>query len=285
VYVYDVTAEDANNDILTFSLNSQILGMDINATSGQISWFPVIGGRFDVSVRVSDGKLKDEQNFTINVTQLNRAPKFMSKAVTAAMAGIPYQYLSNASDDDGDTLEFSLVSGPPEMTVESTNGKVSWTPGSAGNFSVVLKVADGMGGEALQEFTITVGGKIKPGLDFITPSEGQKIKGKFTVTGVAIKGTDNVTNVQLRVDSGYWIDATGTVGWQITLDTTKLKNGQHTFQARAFDGTDYSELANKTVTVDNQKAAGKGFIPGPTASLALLALSTMTLLFVLMRRR
>jgi hypothetical protein len=278
LYVYNVTAEDANNDTLTFSLNSKIIGMEMEATSGRITWTPSAGGSVDVSVRVSDGKLRDEQNFTIIVTQANRAPRFVSKAVTAAAVGVPYQYLAKASDDDGDALGFSLVMAPPGMEVVGSNGRVSWTPVSAGNFSVALKVSDGKGGEAIQEFTINVMERVRPRVEFITPSDGQRVSGKLTVTGVAIKGVDDITKVQLRVDSGDWTDASGTLGWQYSLDTTKLKNGPHTLQVRAFDGTDYSDIVNRTITVDNQKAQGKGFIPGFPGMLAILAVVACAIL-------
>jgi len=278
LYMYNVTAEDANNDPLTFSLNSQIFGMGMNATSGQVTWTPTAGGSFNVSVWVSDGKLRAEQNFTIIVTQANRAPRFVSKAVTAAAVGVPYQYLAKASDDDGDALGFSLVMAPPGMEVVGSNGRVSWTPVSAGNFSVALKVSDGKGGEAIQEFTINVMERVRPRVEFITPSDGQRVSGKLTVTGVAIKGVDDITKVQLRVDSGDWTDASGTLGWQYSLDTTKLKNGPHTLQARAFDGTDYSDIVNRTITVDNQKAQGKGFIPGFPGMLAILAVVACAIL-------
>jgi hypothetical protein len=263
LYVYNITAEDPNNDDLIFSLNNQISGMEINATSGQITWVPAIGGSFDVSVRVSDGKLKVEQNFTINVTQLNRAPKFVSKAVTATVAGMPYQYLSKASDDDGDTLEFYLVSGPQGMTVGSANGMVSWTPVSVGNFSVVLKVEDGKGAEALQEFTITVAEKVKVKVEITRPSENGKVKGKIMMAGTAIKGTLEVVSVQVKVDDGPWTNATGTDSWQFSLDTSKLNNGAHSLAARAFDGTDYSDPVTRTFSVDNKNPnTTKGFIPG-----------------------
>jgi len=54
----------------------------------------------------------------------------------------------------------------------------------------------------------------------------------------------------------------GNSTWQYTLDTTSLRNGKHTLQARAYAGMDYSEIVNRTVSVDNAKSEGKGFIPG-----------------------
>ena len=169
------------------------------------------------------------------------------------------------------------------MTVDSANGNVSWTPESAGNFSVVLRVADDKGAEALQGFSITVSNKIKAKVEILTPSDSQKIKGKTTITGTATKGSLEVVSVQVRTDDGEWYNATGKDNWQYSLDTTKLKNGVHSLQARAYDGMDYSDPVNRTIMVGNQKAAGKGFIPGFTGLLVLLAAVSAT--FLIMRRR
>jgi hypothetical protein len=174
--------------------------------------------------------------------------------VTVGELGVQYSYTATARDDDGDALTFSIVNGPAGMQVGGSTGKVTWMPSTAGNFPVALKVSDGMGGEALQEFTVAVSGPPageKPSVGFLSPSEGQKISGNFTLTGVVVKGGQEVTIVQVRVDNGEWMNASGSPGWQLTLDTTTLSNGNHTIGLRAFDGKDYSDPVVRTVNVDN----------------------------------
>ncbi|MBM4248755.1 MAG: hypothetical protein FJ149_04860 [Euryarchaeota archaeon] len=55
------------------------------------------------------------------------------------------------------------------------------------------------------------------------------------------------------------------------MDTTKLKNGRHILQARAHDGMDYSDIENRTITVDNQSSTPEGFIPGSSGTTGLAA--------------
>jgi len=55
-YSYLVTATDANNDPLTYSLAVFPEGMTINASSGAIAWTPPGTGTLNVTVQVSDGK-------------------------------------------------------------------------------------------------------------------------------------------------------------------------------------------------------------------------------------
>lgn len=66
-YVYDVEATDPNGDVLTYSLTVKPSRMTINSSAGKIIWFPGTTGSYDVTVKVSDGKLSDTQSFTITI--------------------------------------------------------------------------------------------------------------------------------------------------------------------------------------------------------------------------
>jgi hypothetical protein len=122
--------------------------------------------------------------------------------------------------------------------------------------------SDGKGGEGKQELTITVVPVTRPTMEILRPIEGAKISGKLDVSGLVVKGTGDVVKVQVSLDGGEWTDATGNASWTFRWDTTKLKNGPHVIQARAFDEVEYSFVVNRTLIIDNQKASGKGFIPG-----------------------
>jgi len=66
-YVYDVEATDPDGNVLTYSLTVKPGRMTINSSTGKIVWFPGTTGSYDVTVKVSDGKLSDTQSFTIIV--------------------------------------------------------------------------------------------------------------------------------------------------------------------------------------------------------------------------
>jgi len=57
---------------------------------------------------------------------------------------LQYSYAIAASDADGDTLSYSLLSGPAGMSVNSTTGQLTWTPSAAGNEPVSIEVSDGL---------------------------------------------------------------------------------------------------------------------------------------------
>ena len=71
VYSYDVNATDPDGDTLTYTLSVAPSGMNIDYTTGIISWSPssLQLGDNEVVVRVSDGSLSDTQSFTITVSE------------------------------------------------------------------------------------------------------------------------------------------------------------------------------------------------------------------------
>jgi hypothetical protein len=96
--------------------------------------------------------------------QLNRAPVITSTPAVQAIVGVPYIYDAIATDADGDALTFTLITAPPAMTLSNVSpspggeGVLSWTPTAAdlGTHNVTVKVDDGHGGSALQNFVLTV---------------------------------------------------------------------------------------------------------------------------------
>lgn len=67
-----------------------------------------------------------------------------------------YVYEVRGIDADSDTLTYSLVSAPPGATIDSQTGKLIWTPPATGEYAFKIKVADGKGGEDIQEYQLNV---------------------------------------------------------------------------------------------------------------------------------
>lgn len=215
----------------------------------------------------------------------NQAPRFSGTAPTGGQTGVPYEYGAMAVDDDGDRLTYSIDTGPPNMTIDDATGKVAWTPSSTGDFTVRIKVSDGRGGEAVQEFTVHVTAKVAPQVIITAPAEGRSVKGKVMITGTVTKGTLAIEAVQYRVDSGEWMNATVITGWQFIIDTTKLKDGTHTVEVRAYDGAGYSDTASRTIKVDNRPSGGGGFVSAMDALVALALFATVGALIYIRRRK
>ncbi|MDD3492258.1 MAG: Ig-like domain-containing protein [Candidatus Thermoplasmatota archaeon] len=95
-----------------------------------------------------------------------------------------------------------------------------------------------------------------PTVDITAPVNGATVSGTVTVQGTAADTDGTVQSVEVRIDGGSWMTATGTTSWTYSWDTTGVTDGGHTVSARSYDGTDYSALDSVTVTVDN--------VPAPT---------------------
>jgi len=70
-YIYDIEATDVDGDILTYSLITFPSGMNINASTGLITWVPATEqiGNHSVTGEVSDGLLSNTQSWQVTVSE------------------------------------------------------------------------------------------------------------------------------------------------------------------------------------------------------------------------
>jgi hypothetical protein len=144
-----------------------------------------------------------------------------------------------------------------------------------GCFTVLLKAIDPYLGEAAQAFMIHVYRTEQPRLAIEYPPSGKEVGGSITVRGSAERGLMDITAIEFRIDGGRWRNATGTLNWSYVLDTTALKNGRHTLQARAFDREEYSEEVNATFVVNNGESLTLGGSMAPLTVVIAVALACL----------
>lgn len=104
-----------------------------------------------------DGEATGRSLATHIVTVRNSPPVVRSTPPSSAGPGGVFSYRMAADDPDGDPLVFSMIEGPEGASFEADTFR--WTPpaGFQGAARVVLRVSDGGGGEARQEFLIRAG--------------------------------------------------------------------------------------------------------------------------------
>jgi hypothetical protein len=104
-----------------------------------------------------DGEATGPTLATSIVTVRNSHPIIRSTPPSGAGPGGVFTYHLVAEDPDGDSLGFAVTEGPKGASFEA--GTFRWAPpaGFQGTARVVLRVSDGDGGEARQEFVINVG--------------------------------------------------------------------------------------------------------------------------------
>jgi hypothetical protein len=85
----------------------------------------------------------------------NTAPAINGSPATNVIVGNNYVFQPGASDADGDPLTFSISNRPSWAGFDSSTGRLSGTPGSAGTFSNIrISVSDGQATAALPAFSI-----------------------------------------------------------------------------------------------------------------------------------
>lgn len=249
---YQVTASDADGDILLYRLVSAPIGMTIDASTGAMLWYPTATdiGTHNVTVSVTDGRGGSAQaGLTLPVQQTvnlgNQAPIISSTPGSVTDPGQVYVYQIQARDSDGDALTYSLIQGPAGMTINSNSGELRWTPApnQIGSFLVVIEVRDGRGGSFRQSFTIVVRDLTQPNqppsITSVAPTQ-VKLGERYQYTVVAVDPNgDTLTYQLLQAPIGMAIDSTGGgISWVPTSEQV----GVHKVVVRAQDSQGgYSE--------------------------------------------
>jgi RHS repeat-associated protein len=186
---------------------------------------------------------------------LNQPPAFTSQPNTEAIPGVPYVYQAAAADNDHDPLTFSLLSGPAGMAVEPATGKVTWSPqqGDLGNQAVALRVDDGRGATAEQDFTlpVTVAPPNQPPVFTSTPVVDGNVNTAYTYQATArdLDG-DPLTFAVVSGPKGLTINpSSGLVQWTPTADQL----GPDAVSLQVSDGRGGTATQVYTIGVEQQK--------------------------------
>jgi hypothetical protein len=163
-YTFLPTASDPDHDTLVFSVTNKPSWASFSTTTGQLAGTPAktnVATFSNITITVSDGKANTSlPAFAIIVQALpNHAPTISGTPAASVIAGSGYAFAPAASDQDGDTLTFSIQNKPTWATFSTSTGKLSGTPSSSqiGAYSnIVIAVSDGKVTTSLTAFTITV---------------------------------------------------------------------------------------------------------------------------------
>ncbi len=154
---------DPNGDTLTYTLGTGPShgSVAVNA-NGTFSYTPTGGysGTDSFTYSVSDGH-GGTATATATITIGNGAPVAVDDTFSTAYATpLSGTVATNDSDPNGDTLTYTLGTGPSHGSVTlNANGSFSYTPtgGYSGADSFTYSISDGHGGTASATATITIG--------------------------------------------------------------------------------------------------------------------------------
>jgi hypothetical protein len=178
----------------------------------------------------------------IAVTALDNdplAPSFTSAPITTAVDDAAYTYDVNATGNPAPT--FTLITAPPDMSIDPTTGIINWLPTNPGSYNVTVQAANGILPNATQSFTINVNVDLPPAAVLTRPLFGEvlsgtnaeffgdgfddvsTVKGEFFVDGI-LRYTD--------VNNGNHFHFGGA---HTLFNTTQFTTGSHLFRLRVTD--------------------------------------------------
>jgi RHS repeat-associated protein len=112
-------------------------------------------------VNLLAGRQQFDANFGLRQTSpvaRNGIPSLAPTEVIQAIVGRELLFQPVGTDPDADPLTFSVLSGPVGLAVHPQLGRVAWTPRESqmGSHQLVLRIDDGRGGVAVQNFSVDV---------------------------------------------------------------------------------------------------------------------------------
>jgi Putative Ig domain len=167
-YVFTPSANDADDDTLTFTISNQPSWAAFSSTTGRLSGTPGashVGGSYnDITISVSDGTATTAlPSFRITVAAAppppNSPPTITGTPPSSVMTDQAYVFTPSANDADDDRFTFAISNRPSWASFNSSTGRLSGTP-RAGDVAIytniVIRVSDGEATTSLAPFSIQV---------------------------------------------------------------------------------------------------------------------------------
>jgi len=149
-----------------------------------------------------------------------------------------------------DNTAYGIYNGNPSMMVNATDNYWGSSSGPGGKGpGNGDKISDGV------IYAPWLGERLNlrpPTCSILSPSENDVLKGVATISGNSSDVDSDVVRVEVKIDNeGVWEEATGTLTWTYTFDTTNVADGHHIIYVRADDGIHYSDVISLNVRIDN----------------------------------
>lgn len=143
---------------------------------------------------------------------------------------------------------------------QSAQGTISWqfdwdTTGvtNKANHNVSVRAYDAMIYSSIRILKLYVLNKVNtiPTVTINAPTSDSTVSGIVTISGASsdIDGNNQIQKVEVMIGSGAWETASGTTSWSYRWDTSTQTSGRCKISVRAYDGTDFSNLVSRNVTV------------------------------------
>lgn len=258
-----LSGTDADGNALSYAIVSGPANGTLSGTPPNLSYTPAadFNGSDSFTFRVNDGTVNSAAaTVSITVTPVNDAPVAIARSLTSS-EDAPLSIVLTGSDKDGNSLTYTVVSGPANGVLTGTAPNLTYTPAANfyGSDSFTFRVNDGTVNSA--NATVSISVAAVNDAPVAAPKSATTVED--AAVAVALTGTD-VENSALSFSivtqptKGTLSGTPPNVSYQPNAGYT----GGDSFTYRAYDGTAYSAAATVSITVTKKAPfAGTSVIP------------------------
>lgn len=254
---------DLPRNTVVFALESGPGGVQVNSTSGEISWVPGEEqgpGDYTIVVRATDNGTPVQtstRSFGVHVNEVNNAPVMTVTSPDDIDEGETLTVTLRAVDPDSPpaTVLYSLVSGPEGATVNPTTGELTWSTSEAtppGDYVFTVRATENTPEQLItsRSFTVTVNELNQPpvldAVAEIQSEEGATVR--FTATARdEDQPPQTLTFSMVGAPAGATLNASsGEFRWDVPENAG---NSTHSFLLRVTDNWIGQEPVERTVRI------------------------------------
>jgi hypothetical protein len=219
----------------------------------------------------------------------NRKPVLQALTDRTVNVGSVLKFQVNATDPDKDQLNFSLLTHPQGMVI-TPKGLLTFAPtkDQEGVQNVTVMVSDGKLDDTASFKVMVV--LLRPGITLTDPiGPLVDLKGTVTFKGTASGGQQGIQKIEWWSDSDAPQTAKGTTSWSLSLETKKLKDGDHQLNIRVTDGMGTTNTTTIAIKVKNKGGTHGGLadnmfiIVGAVVGIAVVGICIGA--FVMLRKK
>jgi Bacterial Ig domain len=258
----------ASDNVKVAKVEVEVDGGAYQLASGTTSWSLSLNttaysdGTHNLKLRVTDtagNQAWFDLSIVVSNTVVSAAPNvgFTSPSSGATVKGTITVTGTASSGAGVARVEVEVVGGNYQLA----SGTTSWsltlntTAYADGAQTLKARVTDNKGVQAWADLPILISNTVSPPptapvVNFTSPASGSTVKWTITLTGTA-GSPAGVSKVEVRVDGGNYMLASGTTSWSISINTTAYADGQHDFKARITDTTGAQAWNDDYLTVSN----------------------------------
>ena len=255
----------------TYAVSSGALptGLNLNATTGQISGVPSSGGAYSFTITATDAA--DSTGSLTYAGAVNAAVAVSPVNLPGGTVGTSYSQTVSASGGNG-TYSLSLSAGalPAGLTFNALTGVISGTPVAAATSNFTITATDGNGAIGSRSYSVTVNSPISVNPATL-PSGTVGTPYGQTVSGSGGNGSYTYAVSAGSLPAGLSLNASTGV-----ITGTPGSAASSTFTVTATDGNGATGSRIYTVAVNAAVAVNPSSLPGGTVGLAYSQTLTAT---------